>query len=121
MAGAAARLAPSPGFLSTSAPGERLRSARMARHLTLRAVALETQRIATQFDNQEFCISLSRLSEIETCNRLPNLYRLCSLSMIYEIEMLTIIQWFVPELDRRAASGIEDCLFGFRNILSRYA
>lgn len=122
MPGAAAR--PARSLLSTrGAPGEMLRSARLARHLTMRDVAVASKRLATRFDNHEFHISLSYLSEIEASGALPNLYRLCSLSMIYGVDLLTLVAWFIPELSAGNLSDKdkERILFAFPNTLLKGA
>jgi transcriptional regulator with XRE-family HTH domain len=98
MAGAAARLAPSSLFVVRERPGERLRSARLARDLTMRDVVAASKHLAVRFENQAFRISRSHLSEIEVGRALPGLYRLCSLAMIYELDLLTLASWFIPEL-----------------------
>jgi len=81
-----------------SAPGEMLRSARLSRSLKMRDVVFASNQLAGRFENREFHISLSHLSQIEVGGALPNLYRLCSLAMIYELDLLTLASWFIPEL-----------------------
>lgn len=98
MAGAAARLAPSSLFVVRESPGEQLRSARLARHFMMRDVVAASRHLAARFENQEFSISRSHLSEIEVGGALPNLYRLCSLAMIYKMDLLILASWFIPEL-----------------------
>lgn len=117
MAGAVARPAPSSLCVVRERPGERLRSARLARHLTMRDVVAASKHLAASFENQKFRISLSQLSEIEA-GALPNLYRLCSFSMVYDLDLLTLASWFVPELSelgQRQPREIERILFGFEN------
>lgn len=118
MAGAAARPAPSPLFLVRGTPGERLHSARLARHLTMRDVVAASKQLATRFENQEFRISLSHLSRIEDDRALPNLYRLVSLSIIYELDLLTLASWFISELaelGQLQPHEVERALFRFGN------
>lgn len=115
MAGATARPAVSPVSIRRT-PGELLRSVRLARHLTMRDVALASKHLAARFENQEFNISRSHLSDIEERGALPNLYRLCSLSMIYELDLLILASWFLPELAEAAdlqTHEIERMLSGF--------
>jgi len=124
MAGAAARLAPSSLFVVRESPGERLRCARLARDLTMRDVVAASKHLAARFENRDFQISLSHLSEIEAGGALPNLYRLCSLAMIYELDLLIVAAWFVPELAENSALSPQDktrILFGFPNNFPRCA
>ncbi len=96
MAGAVACLAPRVAICNPT-PGDILRSARLARHPSMRDVVFATRGLAITFGNQEFRISRSHLSQIETRNMMPNLYRLHSLAMVYELDILTLMSWFVPE------------------------
>jgi len=79
--------------------GEKLRLARREQRLTLREVSLATRRIAAREDNEEFAISPGRLSEVETKGVVPNIYRLYSLAMIYQLNLRELLGWFgIPQL-----------------------
>ena len=124
MAGAAARPCLLSEVARPSAPGEKLRSARLARHLAMRDVATASRELADRFDNRGFHISPSHLCEIEAGGALPNLYRLCSLAMIYELDLLILASWFVPELTKTGDLSSEEktrILFGFPNNFPRSA
>ena len=94
MAGAAARLAPTSQPAITGTSGDMMRAARLDRHLTMRQVVMAARCLAVQLDNEEYAVSLGHLSEIETRDILPNIYRLYSLAAIYELDLLEVLAWF---------------------------
>jgi len=120
MAGAAARLAPLQRAIRRT-PGEMLRSTRLAHQLTMRDVVVATYRLADHFGNAEFRISLAHLSEIEAGGEMPNLKRICSLAMIYELDILELVAWFIPEIGTAKQLSAEAILFGFPNNVPRCA
>ena len=62
--------------------GQRLRALREQLGLTIRDVEAASVRIASKHSNEDFALSLSRLSDIETKGILPSLYRLYSLAVV---------------------------------------
>jgi len=79
--------------------GEKLRLIRHEQRLTLRDVSLATRLIAVGQNNLEFAISPGRLSEVETKGVVPNIYRLYSLAMIYQLDLRELLAWFgIPRL-----------------------
>ena len=62
--------------------------------LTLRDVELASRAFAYSFDNEEFAISRTQLSQIETRDALPNIFRLFSISQIYKIELIELMSWY---------------------------
>ena len=74
--------------------GRRLRDLRERLGLTLRSVEDGSGRLAVAFENLEFAIPPSRLSDIETKGVLPSLYRLQALAMIYRVTWDEILSWY---------------------------
>ena len=83
--------------------GQRLRALREELGLTIRDVEAASTRIAANHSNEDFAISLSRLSDIETKGILPNIYRLYSLSVIYRRDMHELLGWYGVDLNAVAA------------------
>jgi hypothetical protein len=49
---------------------------------------------ADRHHNEEFILSISRLSEIETKCAVPSIYRIHSLARIYRLELTEILAWY---------------------------
>ena len=62
--------------------------------LTIRDVEAASTRIAANHENEDFAISLSRLSDIETKGILPNIFRLYSLSVVYRRDIRELLEWY---------------------------
>ncbi|MBV9087136.1 MAG: hypothetical protein JO187_13260 [Acidobacteria bacterium] len=71
--------------------------------LTIRDVEAASTRIAANHNNEDFAISLSRLSDIETKGILPNIYRLYSLSVIYRRDMRDLLAWYGVDVNGTAS------------------
>ncbi len=82
--------------------GQRLRALREQLGLTIRDVENASLRIATYHKNEDFALSLSRLSDIETKGVLPNLYRLYSLAVIYRRDIRELFDWYGVDLSASA-------------------
>jgi len=65
-------------------PGDRLRTLRKQRGLTLRAVYGSSLEIAKEFREPAFVIPPSRLHDIETRAIVPSIHRLYTLARIYK-------------------------------------
>lgn len=76
------------------AAGRRLRDLRERLGLTLRAVEEASALLAEAYQNPEFAIPPSRLSDIETKGILPSIYRLHSLALVYRITREEILAWY---------------------------
>ncbi len=74
--------------------GQRLRALREQLGLTIRDVEAASLRIAARHQNDDFALSLSRLSDIETKGILPSLYRLYSLAVIYRRDIRELLSWY---------------------------
>ena len=83
--------------------GQRLRALREELGLTIRDVEAASARIAARHSNEDFAISPSRLSDIETKGILPNVYRLYSLAVIYRRDLRELLGWFGIDLTETAA------------------
>lgn len=68
-------------------PGEALRRLREQLGLTIREVEAASTRLAEKYGNQNFSVSLSRLSDIETKDIVPSLHKLYALSIIYRKDL----------------------------------
>src|ERR1700757_3598756 len=83
--------------------GKSLRTLREKLGLTMRDVENSSARLAEKYQNEEFSIPPSRLSDIETKGILPSIYRLYALSVIYRHDIRKIIWWFGVDLNNLAA------------------
>jgi transcriptional regulator with XRE-family HTH domain len=83
--------------------GQRLRVLREELGLTIRDVEAASSRIAARHGSEDFAISPSRLSDIETKGILPNVYRLYSLSVIYRRDLREVLAWYGIDLNETAA------------------
>ena len=79
--------------------GPRLRALREALGYKMRDVESASARIAQKFDNDEFAIPPSRLSDIETKGIVPSIFRLYALAAIYRREYRELLAWYGIELD----------------------
>ena len=75
-------------------PGQRLRHARETLGYTIRDVETASQRIAQRKGNDEFYLNLSRISDIESKGVIPTIYRLYSLSIIYRVDLMELMEWY---------------------------
>ena len=83
--------------------GQRLRALREELGLTIRDVEAASERIAARHGNEDFAITPSRLSDIETKGILPNIYRLYSLAVTYRRDLHQLLQWYGIDLSETAA------------------
>jgi transcriptional regulator with XRE-family HTH domain len=75
-------------------PGRLVRQLRERLGFNLREVEQASSAIASYLSNPEFSISIGRLSDIETKDAVPNIYKLFSLSLIYRIDLLKLFSWY---------------------------
>jgi len=83
--------------------GQRLRVLREELGLTIRDVEAASERIASRHGNEDFAISPSRLSDIETKGILPNVFRLYSLAVIYRRDLRELLGWYGIDVAETAA------------------
>ena len=83
--------------------GLNLRISRERLGLTMREVETASARIADKHGNDEFSVSPSRLSDIETKGLVPSIYRLYSLAVIYRRDLREILSWYGIDLNASTA------------------
>ncbi len=83
--------------------GLNLRASRERLGLTMREVENASIRIARRHRNDEFMVSPSRLSDIETKGLVPSIYRLYSLAVIYRHDLREVLSWYGIDLNIAAA------------------
>jgi len=79
--------------------GQRLRALRETLGYRMRDVELASNKIAQKFENEEFTIPPSRLSDIETKGIIPSIFRLYSFAAIYRREYRELLSFYGLELD----------------------
>jgi len=83
-------------------PGERLRRLRTRLGITTREVENYSRQVAAAEANEEFVVSHARLTQIETGESTPSLYKLYTLSAIYGVGVMGLMSYYVdPELCAR--------------------
>lgn len=85
--------------------GQRLRTIREGHHLTLKDVERRSRQIAESRHNPEYLFTAGRLSQVENSSSLPSLYKLASLSEIYEVPYAELLSVFGIDADRNGARG----------------
>lgn len=83
--------------------GQRLLGLRKELGLTMRDVEAASTRIAERHQNEDFAISPSRLSDIESKGLVPNIHRVYSLSVIYRRDLRELLRWYGIDIDEMAA------------------
>src|SRR4051794_18054641 len=82
------------GRIAILTAGLKLRGLRERLGLTMREVESASVRIAEKHGNDEFTVSPSRLSDIETKGLVPSIFRLYSLAIIYRSDLREILAWY---------------------------
>ncbi len=83
-------------------PGQRLKDIRSRLGITTRDVTERSQRIAEKESNDEFYISNAWLTQVENTNATPSIYKLYSLSAIYQIKFTDLLLLFGVDLPKIA-------------------
>jgi transcriptional regulator with XRE-family HTH domain len=91
------------GRITSLAAGVNLRALRERLGLTMREVETASVRIAERHGNDEFAVSPSRLSDIETKGLVPSIFRLYSLAVIYRCDVREVLSWYGVDLSLSAA------------------
>lgn len=84
-------------------PGFHLRTLREQLGFTMRDVETASTRVAARHGNDDFAISLSRLSDIETKGIVPSIYRLYSLAVIYRYDLRELLSWYGINVNESAS------------------
>ncbi|MBV8890872.1 MAG: helix-turn-helix transcriptional regulator [Acidobacteria bacterium] len=79
--------------------GQQLRLLREKLGLTMRDVEVASGLIAGKHGNDDFSVTLSRLSDIETKGVIPSIYRMYSLAVIYRCNLSQVLAWYGVDLD----------------------
>ncbi len=80
--------------------GEQLRALRERLGLSIRMVESASEKLAIKYNNPDYFVSLSRLSDIETKGITPSIYRIYSLSVIYRADYHEILRMYDIDLSR---------------------
>jgi transcriptional regulator with XRE-family HTH domain len=91
------------GRIGNLAAGSSLRTVRERLGLTMREVESASARIADRHGNDEFSVSPSRLSDIETKGLVPSIFRLYSLAIIYHCDVREVLSWYGIDINMSAA------------------
>ncbi len=89
-------------------PGQGLKQLRESRGLTLKDVEAQSREIAETRQNQEYLFTAGRLSQVENSFSLPSLYKLASLSQIYQIPYRDLLHFYginTEEMEARLREG----------------
>ena len=81
------------------AAGQRLRLIREQKNLTIREVETASMRLAEKYDNEDYFIPLSRLSDVETKGVVPNIFKLYSLAAIYRMSFYELVALYGVDPD----------------------
>jgi transcriptional regulator with XRE-family HTH domain len=91
------------GKIAIFEAGANLRSLRERLGFTMREVESASIRIAERHGSDEFSVSPSRLSDIETKGSVPSIFRLYALAVIYRCDVREILSWYGIDLTVSAA------------------
>src|SRR5918995_1423464 len=87
---------------STAVPaGEKLKSLRTRRKITVREVEQASRRIAGVKDDKRFCISNGWLAQLENGVSEPSICKLFSLSVIYRANFLDLVRLYNVDVDEK--------------------
>ena len=89
-------------------PGPNLRTLREKLGLTMGDVETASGRLARKYNNEEYLITTSRLSDFETTGVSPGIQHLYSLAIIYRREFGEMLSWYGVDLNQ-TASDLETC------------
>lgn len=74
--------------------GQKLKRSRERLGLKYRDVEEFSQQIADKKKNNEYIVTISRLSDIENRGAVPSIYKLYSMGVIYRIELGELLTWY---------------------------
>jgi transcriptional regulator with XRE-family HTH domain len=81
--------------------GQKLKSLRNRRNITVREVEQASRRIADVKDDKRFCISNGWLAQLENGASEPSICKLFSLSVIYRVNFLDLVRLYNLDLDEK--------------------
>ena len=85
--------------------GQKLKNVRERLNLRFRDVEEASYRIAALHKNDEFCIAISRLADIENKGVVPSMFRLYTLCAIYRQDITEVLEWYGVDLADMAADA----------------
>ncbi len=86
--------------------GLKLKRVREKLNLRFREVEEASQQIAAKWNNDEFLVALSRLSDIENRGTVPSIFRIYSLCTIYRLNFVEVLAWYGVDLSQSAADSL---------------
>ena len=81
--------------------GQMLKSLRNRRNITVREVEQASRRIADVKGDKRFCISNGWLAQLEKGNSEPSIWKLFSLSVIYQADLLDLLRLYNIDIDEK--------------------
>ena len=85
--------------------GQKLKNVRERLNLRFRDVEEASYRIAALNKNDEYCIAISRLADIENKGVVPSMFRLYSLCAIYRLDITEVFEWYGVNLAEMPADA----------------
>ena len=85
--------------------GQQLRTVREELRLTLKDVEKRSREIAQARHNPEYIFTAGRLSQVENSNSLPSLYKLATLSEVYDVPYAELLQFYGVTLEATGVPG----------------
>jgi len=79
--------------------GQKLKSLRNRRHITVREVEQASRRIADAKGDKRFCISNGWLAQLENGDSEPSIWKLFSLSVVYRADLLDLLRLYNIDVD----------------------
>jgi transcriptional regulator with XRE-family HTH domain len=86
--------------------GLKLKRAREKLNLRFREVEEASQQIAAKWNNDEFLVALSRLSDIENRGTVPSIFRIYSLCTIYRLNFIEVLRWYGVDLSQSVVDAL---------------
>ena len=90
--------------------GEKLRKIRERLKLTYRDVEQASQKLAQRRGSSEFLIPLSRLADIENNGKVPSVFRLYTLCVVYRLDFQEALRWYGIPVDQLAGDTLHVAL-----------
>lgn len=81
--------------------GQKLKSLRNSRHITVRDVEQASRRIADAKGDKRFCVSNGWLAQLENGDSEPSISKLFSLSVIYRANLLDLLRLYHIDIDEK--------------------
>ena len=81
--------------------GQKLKSLRNHRHITVREVEQASRRIADAKGDKRFCISNGWLAQLENGDAGPSIWKLFSLSVIYRANLLDLLRLYNIDINEK--------------------